>query len=147
MNNCTISDSFVFQSRTKIPKKQSVKQNETESRTLSEVVVQGMLEKKAQNIVVLDLRQVKNAVADFFIICTGTSDTQVDSITDSIEQEVIKQTGEHPRGREGKLNKEWILLDYVDVVAHVFKAERRAFYALEELWGDAKIQTIGDSAA
>lgn len=124
-----------------------MKQNETDSRTLSEVVVQGMLEKKAQNIVVLDLRKVKNAVADYFIICTGTSDTQVDSITDSIEQEVIKQTGEHPRGREGKLNKEWILLDYVDVVAHVFKAERRAFYALEELWGDAKIQTISDSAA
>jgi len=124
-----------------------VKQNQTDSRILSEVVVQGMLERKAQNIVVLDLREVKNAVSDYFIICTGTSDTQVDSITDSIEEEVVKQTGQNPRSREGKLNKEWILLDYVDVVAHVFKAERRAFYALEELWGDAKIQTINESAA
>jgi len=136
-----------FKAEHKIPKQQSVKQTETNSQRLSEVVVQGMLERKAQNIVVLDLRAVKNAVSDFFIICTGTSDTQVDAITDSIEQEVVKQTGQHPRGREGKLNKEWILLDYVDVVAHVFKSERRSFYALEELWGDAKIQTITESMA
>lgn len=101
-----------------------------------------MLEKKANDIAILDLRKVKNAVADFFVICTGTSDTQVDAITESVEQEVYKALHLHPYSREGKGNKEWILLDYFDAVVHVFKQDRRAFYALEELWGDAKITLI-----
>jgi ribosome-associated protein len=98
-----------------------------------------MLEKKAQEIAVLDLRHVKNAIADYFIICSGSSDTQVDAIADSIEDEVFKETQQHVWHKEGKENREWILLDYADIVAHVFKKDRRQFYALEELWGDAKI--------
>ncbi len=107
------------------------------SEQLSQLVVLGMQEKKAEDIIVLDLRAIKNAVTDYFVICSGNSDTQVDSITNSIEEQVYKHTSEDPWHKEGKGNREWILLDYVDVVAHVFKKDRREFYALEDLWGDA----------
>ena len=110
------------------------------SEELSKFVVHGMQEKKAENIVVLDLRHLKGAVCDYFIICSGNSDAQLDAISDSIEEEVYKAIKENVWHREGKEHKEWLLLDYVDVVCHVFKKERRAFYGLEELWGDA-IQT------
>ena len=115
------------------------------STELSQLVVQGMLEKKAQDIVVLDLRQVKNAVADYFVICSGTSDTQLDAIADSVEDEVKKRSGEIVWHKEGKVNREWILIDYVDVVAHVFKKDRRRYYDLEELWGDAEVTLVEES--
>jgi ribosome-associated protein len=99
-------------------------------------------EKKAADIVVMDLRKVKNAVADFFVVCSGSSDKQLDAITDSIDSEVFKALKENPWHIEGKNNKEWMLLDYIDVVAHVFRKDRREFYALEKLWGDAEIVTI-----
>jgi ribosome-associated protein len=101
-----------------------------------------MQELKAQDIAVLDLRNVKNAFADFFIICSGTSDTQVDAISESIEYTVREALNEQVNHREGKMNREWILLDYVNVVAHVFKQEKRRFFALEDLWGDANIKWI-----
>jgi len=112
---------------------------------LSELMVLGMQEKKALDIVVLDLRKVKNAVADFFIICSGNSDRQVDSISESIEEYVYKNIKENPWHAEGKTNKEWILLDYIDVVAHIFKHERREFYALESLWGDAQTTMVQEA--
>jgi ribosome-associated protein len=109
---------------------------------LQEAIVHGMKEKKAFDITIIDLKSIKNAVADYFIICSGNSDTQVDAITDSIEEEVYKLTSQNPWHKEGKQNNEWVLLDYVDVVAHVFLKDKRKFYSLEELWGDAKITTI-----
>lgn len=112
------------------------------SETLSDVIVKGMQEKKASDIVVMDLRKIKNAVADFFIICSGNSDKQLDAISDSIDAEVFKKLKENPWHTEGKNNKEWMLLDYIDVVAHVFRKDRRDFYALERLWGDADITEI-----
>lgn len=108
------------------------------------MVVKGMQEKKATNIVVMDLRKVKNAVADFFVICTGSSDKQLDAIADSISDEVYKGTKETAWHTEGKNNKEWMLLDYSSVVAHVFRKDLRNFYALERLWGDAAITEITD---
>ncbi len=99
----------------------------------------GMQEKKAVDVAVMDLRGIKNAVASFFVVCSGNSDTQTDAIKDSIEEQVFKACGELPWKKEGETNKEWILLDYVDVVAHVFRKDRRAFYGLEELWGDANL--------
>ncbi len=113
-----------------------------DSTKLGELVAKGMLEKKASDIVIMDLRKVKNAVADYFIICSGNSDTQIDSIADSVDFEVFKESGQNPWKREGKDHREWIIIDYVDVVAHVFNKEKRAFYGLEELWGDAKIVRI-----
>lgn len=112
---------------------------------LNDLVVQGMAEKKAHDIVVLDLRNVKNAVADYFIICSGNSDTQIDAICDSVEEFVYKASKQSPWKKEGKQNKEWILLDYIDVVAHIFKKDKRDFYSLEELWGDAVITPVESS--
>jgi ribosome-associated protein len=118
------------------------KRNGASSETLSDVIVKGMQEKKASDIVVMDLRKIKNAVADFFVICSGNSDKQLDAISDSIDAEVFKNLHENPWHTEGKNNKEWMLLDYSDVVAHVFRKDRRAYYALERLWGDADITEI-----
>lgn len=112
------------------------------STKLSELIVQGMLEKKADDVVVMDLRKVENAVADYFVICSGNSDTQIDAISESIEEEVKKHSSQSPWHREGREQREWILIDYVDAVAHVFKKDKRTFYGLEELWGDAKIQRL-----
>ncbi|MBL7864736.1 MAG: ribosome silencing factor [Cyclobacteriaceae bacterium] len=113
-----------------------------QSERLSQLVVKGMQEKKATQIVVMDLRQVKNAVADFFVIGTGNSDKQLDAIAGSIGDEVFKGLKETPWHTEGKKNKEWMLLDYSTVVAHVFRKDLRSFYALEKLWGDAEITEI-----
>jgi ribosome-associated protein len=112
------------------------------SQQLSKAIVKGMQEKKAQNIVVMDLRKVKNAVADFFVICSGASDKQLEAISDSIDEEVYKAVKEKPWHMEGKSNKEWMVLDYFNVVTHVFRTDRRSFYALEKLWGDAEIIEI-----
>ncbi len=123
-----------------------VNNNLAPSEKLSEVVVKGMMEKKASNITVMDLRAVKNAVADFFVICSGNSDTQLDAIADSVDKEVSKTLSQNPWHREGTQNKEWMLLDYVDVVAHIFKPDKRKFFGLENLWGDAEITHIDEVA-
>ena len=114
------------------------------SEKLCDAIVKGMQEKKAADILVMDLRKVKNAVADFFIVCSGNSEKQIDAIADSIDEEVFKALKENPWHVEGKNNKEWMLLDYIDVVAHVFRKDRREFYALERLWGDADITEVKD---
>jgi ribosome-associated protein len=114
---------------------------------LSDVIVLGMKEKKASDITIINLKSIKNAVADYFILCTGNSDTQVDAISDAIETEVYKYMEQNPWHKEGQQNKEWILIDYIDVVAHVFKKDRRKHFALEELWGDAKITNISYETA
>ncbi|WP_226389088.1 ribosome silencing factor [Penaeicola halotolerans] len=111
---------------------------------LCDLVVKGMEEKKAHDIVVMDLRKVKHAVADFFVLCSGNSDSQIDAIADSIEDEVYKVANERPWHKEGKANKEWILIDFANVVAHVFKKDKREFFALEELWGDAKFTNVAN---
>ncbi|WP_435354223.1 ribosome silencing factor [Emticicia sp. SJ17W-69] len=112
---------------------------------LCRLVVHGMLEKKAANIVVMDLRKVKNSITDFFVICSGNTDTQIDAIATSVDDEVFKATKMNPWHQEGKQNKEWILLDYIDVVVHVFRKDRRKFYDLESLWGDAELTQIEES--
>ncbi|GAB3834276.1 ribosome silencing factor [Hymenobacter jeollabukensis] len=106
-----------------------------------------MQDKKASDIVVLNLKHLKNAVADYFVICSASSDTQLDAIARSVEDEVEKSTGQSPWQSEGRQNREWVLLDYVDVVVHVFLRDRRSFYALEELWGDAEISFIEEETA
>jgi ribosome-associated protein len=118
-----------------------------DSDNLADLVVRGMQDKKASDIVVLNLKHLKNAVADYFVICSATSDTQLDAIARSVEEEVEKSTGQMPWQSEGRQNREWVLLDYVDVVVHVFLRDRRSFYALEELWGDAEISFIEEETA
>jgi len=112
------------------------------SEKLSKLIVKGMQEKKASDIIILDLRKIKNAIASFFVLCSGNSDTQVDAISESIDSVVSYKLNENAWRCEGKKNKEWILIDYVTVVAHVFKKESRSNYGLEKLWGDAEITRI-----
>ena len=109
---------------------------------LSKIIVKGMEEKKASDIVVMDLRDVGGTVTDFFVICSGTSDTQLEGISKSVEDEVLKTNQEKPWKSEGKNNRQWILMDYVNVVAHIFLKEKREFYQLEDLWGDAVVTKI-----
>lgn len=109
---------------------------------LSKVIIRGMEEKKASEILVLDLRKIKNAVTDFFVICSGSSDTQLEAISRSIEEEVHKAGEKNAYRVEGKANGEWVLMDFSDVVAHIFIKDKRAYYGLEELWGDAHTTLI-----
>ena len=115
---------------------------EATSDILAELVVKGMQEKKATDIVVINLKSLKNAVSDYFVIASANSDTQIDAIATSIEEEVFKSVRQNPWQSEGRTNNEWVLLDYVNVVAHIFLKDKREFYALEELWGDAKIEHV-----
>ncbi len=109
---------------------------------LVDSIVRGMQEVKASKIIVLDMRNLKGAITDYFVICHAESNRQVEAIAKSIDGIVKKETGEDAWHTEGRENAEWILLDYINVVAHVFEASKRDFYGLEELWGDAEIQTF-----
>jgi ribosome-associated protein len=111
-----------------------------DSEKLAKIIVAGMQEKKAENIVQLDLREVKGAVTDFFVICTGNSDTQVQAIADSVENFTREKINERVWHAEGYKAGQWVLLDYVNVVAHVFLRDNRQFYGLEELWADAPMK-------
>lgn len=115
------------------------------SEELSRIVIHGMQEKKATDILLLDLRKINNTITDFFVICSGNSATQIDAIATSVDEEVYKVSGQSPWHKEGLQNKEWILLDFVNVVVHIFNKEKRAFFDIESLWGDAEISTIDGS--
>ena len=115
---------------------------EITSDILKEAIIQGIQEKKGHDITIIDLRSIESAVTDFFVVCHGDSSTQVDAIAKSIRDFVLDNLHQKPWHEEGKTNAEWILLDYVDVVAHVFYREAREFYNIEDLWSDAKIEKI-----
>lgn len=110
-----------------------------ESKRITEVIVHGMQEKKAKDIVSLDLRNISSSVSDFFVVCHADSSTQVKAIADSVEDEMMKAFGEEPWHKEGFQNSEWILLDFVSVVVHIFRTEKREHYGVEDLWGDAEV--------
>jgi len=103
---------------------------------LLQTAVRAAESRKATDAVILDLRDI-STVTDFFIICSGTSDTNVRAIADAVE-ETLKKEGHPPLGVEGRQEKSWILLDYVNFVVHVFQHEKRLAFALENLWEDAK---------
>jgi ribosome-associated protein len=109
---------------------------------LISVIIQGIEEVKGENIQLLDLRDIENTVCDYFIICSGNSNTQVKAISGSIQKLVSKQIKDKPWHIEGENNAEWILMDYVNVAVHVFQKHIREFYDIESLWGDAKITEI-----
>lgn len=108
-------------------------------------IIKGIEEVKGQDIQILDLRAIENTVCDYFIICNGTSNTQVNAIVNSIQKSVSKALKEKPWHVEGSNNAEWVLMDYVHVVVHVFQKHIREFYDIEGLWGDAKMVTIETS--
>ena len=109
------------------------------------LILQGIEDVKGHDIVLLDLREIENTVCDYFIICNGTSNTQVNAIVGSIQKTVSKAIKDKPWHVEGQDNSEWVLMDYVNVVVHVFQKQIREFYDIEGLWGDAKFTEIESS--
>jgi ribosome-associated protein len=120
-----------------------IKEKISEQTTLLvDEVIKGIMEKKGKEIVCLDLGRIKSTVCDYFVVCHGTSNTHVNAIAESVEEYVFQHTGMRPYRREGFSNAEWILLDYLDVVVHVFQEEVREHYKLEDLWADAPAKKI-----
>ena len=109
---------------------------------LLKTIIKGIQEVKGIDTAILDLKKIETAVCKYFVICSGTSNTHVSSIADSIKKIVSKKIQEKPWHIEGLNTSEWVLLDYSDIVVHVFQEQTREFYRLEDLWGDAKIRTI-----
>ena len=105
-------------------------------------IINGIEEVKGNDINVLDLRQIDNASCDYFIICSGNSNTQVNAIVGSVQKLVSKELKDKPWHVEGADNAEWVLMDYVNIVVHVFQQHIREYYDIESLWGDAKITKI-----
>lgn len=123
-------------------KKVKVKKIKDDSTTTAEAIIYGIQEKKGEGITSLDLRKIKSAVTDYFIVCHANSRTHVEAIARSVEDEVYKKLKISPWHKEGFENAEWILLDYITVVVHIFQKEKRLFYGIEKLWADAKISKI-----
>jgi len=109
------------------------------------LILEGIQNVKGHDVLLLDLRKIENHVCDYFIICNGTSNTQVRAIIGSIQKTVSKSIHDKPWHVEGEDNAEWVLMDYVNVVVHVFQKQVREFYDIEGLWGDAKFTTIESS--
>jgi ribosome-associated protein len=108
-------------------------------------IIKGIEEVKGNDIDILDLRAIDNTVCDYFVICNGTSNTQVNAIVHSIQKIVSRDLKDKPWHVEGTENGEWVLMDYVNIVVHVFQRHVREYYNIESLWGDAKITSIGSN--
>ena len=120
------------------------KENRSIDQLITTIII-GIEDVKGQNINILDLREIENTVCDYFIICEGTSNTQVNAIVNSIQKKVSKELKDKPWHIEGSENAEWVLMDYVNVVVHVFQKHIREYYDIESLWGDAKTTEIKSS--
>ncbi len=122
------------------------KKNATKAQTdnLLDSIVEGMKNKKAKNITVINISSLEHRVADYFVICDADSNTHVNAIANEIEETVVKATKEKPFRSEGQQNSEWILIDYVNIVAHVFLRETREYYNIEGLWADGEVTHIED---
>ncbi len=107
---------------------------------LLETIIEGIREVKGIDTSILDLKKIETAVCKYFVICSGTSNTHVSSIADSVKKNVSKEIQEKPWHIEGLNTSEWVLIDYSDIVVHVFQEQTREFYRLEDLWGDAEIR-------
>lgn len=120
------------------------KQQAKATKALVDAVVEGIQEKKGKNITVLDMTGIENTITSYFVICDGDSNVHVDTIADSVEDYVRKKLEDKPLHVEGKSNAEWVLIDYMDVVVHVFQRPIRSFYNLEGLWADAGRKDLTD---
>jgi len=115
-----------------------------ESKVLTKTIIEAIKNIKGNDIVSMNLSKIPNAVSNYFILCHGNSKVQVEAIANSVEEEVTKMGGGKPWHKEGFENAEWILIDYVDVVVHIFQEQTRMFYNLEDLWADAEIKRYGN---
>ena len=118
--------------------------NGNTSEQLLGCIVEGIRDKKGKEITVLDLRKIQNAICEFYVLCTGDSNTHVTAIADGIEEQVRKQLNDKPWHVEGLNNAEWVLVDYVSIATHILRAEVREFYNIEGLWADAEITEYED---
>ncbi len=116
----------------------AIKTNPDFTENLNDLIIDSIQDIKGKNVLKLDLRQLDEAPADFFIICEGDSNTQVKAIADNIEMRLKKEAGQRPAHSEGQQNALWVCMDYFHTVVHVFYKETRQFYQLEDLWNDAK---------
>lgn len=116
--------------------------NNVDKQALIDQIVSSIQDVKGEDIMIFDLSEIENSVAETFIICSGNSNTQVNAISGSVEKKVRNELGERPWHVEGTENAMWVLVDYISVVVHIFQRETRSYYDLEELWGDAKITLI-----
>lgn len=105
-------------------------------------IIKGIEDVKGLDIDILDLREIDNRVCDYFVICNGTSNTQVNAIVNSVQKGVSRELKDKPWHVEGTENGEWVLMDYVSIVVHVFQKHIREYYNIESLWGDAKITSL-----
>lgn len=112
------------------------------SRQLADAVVEALQDKKGLKIVVMDLRQVRGAISDYFVICSGTSDRHVQALSDTVYEELRIKLQDKPMNVEGRQRGEWVLMDYVNVVVHIFLEEKRRFFDIESLWADAPMERI-----
>ena len=115
-----------------------------EETTLIDNIVKGIQAKKGHRITTVDLTQIESASAQYFVICEGNSTMQVAAVADSIREYVQENTGVKPFGYDGYQNAQWIVIDYGNIIVHVFLREAREFYRLEQLWNDAKLTDIPD---
>lgn len=109
-----------------------------DSKLLIDTIIDAIGDVKGEDITLLDLREIENAFCEYFIICTGNSNTQVSAIAGTVERKVRNETKERPWHVEGNENAQWILMDYTNIIVHVFQREYREYYDIEGLWGDAK---------
>lgn len=110
--------------------------------TLVSAILKSIDDAKGIDLKILDLRKIENTICDYFIVCTGTSNTHVNAISAITQKQVSKMTKEKPFSVEGETTSEWVLVDYINVVVHIFQQHSREFYDIESLWGDAKITEI-----
>jgi ribosome-associated protein len=122
-----------------------MKKRTDETEVLLNNIVKGIFEKKGHDVLKIDLRKLENRITDYFVICHAPSTSQVSALSDSVEDTVRKETGEKPIHLEGLDNCYWVLVDYGNVIVHIFLEEYRNFYSLESLWADAKIEKMEDT--
>lgn len=126
---------------------ESLNENKTaDSQKLIEAISEGLLDKKAEEITILDVHEL-TTLADNFVICHASTDVQIKAIADSVVKHTKEQLGEKPWKEEGRDTRRWVILDYVNVVVHIFKKELREYYALEKMWNDAEIIRVEDTKA
>ena len=121
-----------------------LKSRSTEDSLISNIVY-GIENVKGLDVSILDLRDIENTVCRYFVVCTGSSNTHVSAIVSAIKKTVSKELKEKPYHTEGNENSEWVLIDYINVVVHVFQKQIREYYNIEELWGDSKTKKVASN--
>lgn len=122
----------------------TIEERMSQTEYLVKKIIEGIQEKKGQNIIVADLTEIDDTICNYFVICQGNSPSQVSVIADSVREYVCEETGNKPSAIDGLRNAQWVAMDYSDVLVHIFLPEIRTFYNLENLWADAKLTHLPD---